>query len=338
MCKPYSEPNITIMLRRKNLLLLVAGCVAIIVVYDWKNSSLAKIMEPVETVELQFRQFGSAGMVREETAAHDLILKRRLKHVVNACGRNKTFPKINSRRPVFFRSKSTNTSCCKVPKSGSSFWGAIVMAIESTNTSKNVFHINRNAIHGHKEIHIQTVPKSDTKVLVTRDPYTRLYSAFIDKYYLLGRLGRTLMKDINASSYQKGGNICGYNVSFNQFLDFVAKTALSGKELDEHLVPVSDLCDACAVKYDIVIRQETLNSDTLYLLSKTNLTIETKMAINAAVSPKGIKNNPFIDHRAFGRLCHLSKRLSITHAPHGESMDKSPDSRLCEQRCSVPKT
>ncbi|XP_033758096.1 uncharacterized protein LOC117340445 [Pecten maximus] len=164
------------------------------------------------------------------------------------------------------------------------------MAIESTNDSNSVFNINRNAIHGHNEVFIQDVSKFDTKVMVGRDPYTRLYSAFIDKYFLLGKLGRLLKKAVDAGPYIKDGNTCGYNVTFNQFLDDVMKTALSGGELDEHIVPVSDLCDVCRIKYDMLSRQETLNRDTLYLLRKVNLTATKQTAIQEAISPKGIKH------------------------------------------------
>ncbi|XP_060073129.1 carbohydrate sulfotransferase 14-like [Ylistrum balloti] len=163
------------------------------------------------------------------------------------------------------------------------------MAIESTNMSQNVFNINRNAIHGHNEINIHSVSKFDTKVLITRDPYTRLFSVFIDKYFLLGRLGRSLMKAVGAGPYQHDGNTCGYSITFNQFLDDVTETALAGEEINEHLVPVSDLCDVCGIKYDMLSRQESLNRDMLYLLDKVNLTETKRAAIKTATSPKGIK-------------------------------------------------
>ncbi|OWF49760.1 Carbohydrate sulfotransferase 14 [Mizuhopecten yessoensis] len=163
------------------------------------------------------------------------------------------------------------------------------MAIESINTSRNVFNINRNTIHGHNEVTIQNVFKSDTKVMVGRDPYTRLFSAFIDKYFLLGNLGRSLRDAVGAGPYRKDGNICGYNVTFSQFLENITQRALTGAQMNEHLTPVSDLCDVCGMKYDMLIRQETLNRDTQHLLRKVNLTESTQTAIQEAISPKGIK-------------------------------------------------
>ncbi|OWF49761.1 carbohydrate sulfotransferase 10-like isoform X2 [Mizuhopecten yessoensis] len=216
-------------------------------------------------------------------------LSGRLRNMMHACSAKVPFLRVYGREPVFFRSNTTNISCCKVPKTGSSFWGAVIMAIESTNTSRNVFNINRNTIHGHNEVTIHKVVKSDTKILIGRDPYTRLFSAFIDKYFLLGNLGRSLRDAVGAGPYRKDGNICGYNVTFSQFLEDITHQVFKGFQINEHLIPVSDLCDVCGMKYDMLIRQETLNRDTQHLLRKVDLTAFKRTAIQVAVSPRGIK-------------------------------------------------
>ncbi|XP_069106020.1 uncharacterized protein [Argopecten irradians] len=180
---------------------------------------------------------------------------------------------VKSRHPVFFFSEQAGLLACKAPKTGSTLIGALFRAINMSgekNVSK-VFQLGRNKIHkGLDEIRDQLITEdiieSTSHVMVTRDPYSRLYSAFIDKYFLLGRLGRDLAIHLKRGFKEGNGTYCGYDYTFQDFLDYVIHLATNMVEMNEHMVPVSQLCDVCNVRYDLISSQEKLTKDTDQIL------------------------------------------------------------------------
>ncbi|XP_033754905.1 carbohydrate sulfotransferase 10-like isoform X1 [Pecten maximus] len=185
---------------------------------------------------------------------------------------------INGRTPVFFFSKPTGLLACKAPKTGSTLLGALVRAINlpSEKNVSNVFQLGRNTIHdGMDELRGLTsnlLRETSLRVMVTRDPYSRLYSAFIDKYFLLGRLGRELAAYLKHGFKEVNDSYCGYDVTFQEFLDYVVYLAQNKVEMNEHMVPIAQLCDVCSMRYDLICRQEHLTQGTEEILKMiTNL-------------------------------------------------------------------
>lgn len=95
-------------------------------------------------------------------------------------------------------------------------------------------------------------------VMFVREPYSRLWSAYLDKFYLpdfwskLGPLFR-----------QEQRSHCINNISFNEFLIYIVKHS---KHLDLHWAPISQICDICQVKYDVIGKMETFIEDSRYIL------------------------------------------------------------------------
>ena len=50
-------------------------------------------------------------------------------------------------------------------------------------------------------------------------------------------------------------------LSFKQFVELVA-TQYENGFVDQHWIPISDRCDPCGIKYDFILRLETLDEDT----------------------------------------------------------------------------
>jgi hypothetical protein len=119
-----------------------------------------------------------------------------------------------------------------------------------------------------------------TSFFVTRNPYTRLFSAYIDKIYLRkfhktavyidAALNKKMPKEIlkelrhnTGKSFRKW--YCKMtDISFEQFLKFVT----SSQVLDTHFAPISLLCDPCKQRYDVILKQENLKDDLDYLFGK----------------------------------------------------------------------
>lgn len=82
-----------------------------------------------------------------------------------------------------------NLNYCKVPKCGSTFWMQVFLTLEKIKSVENVFGSGRNKYHTiamNKTSTWDHVSSNDVIFHVTRNPYSRLYSVYIDKIYLPG--------------------------------------------------------------------------------------------------------------------------------------------------------
>ncbi|XP_021356430.1 uncharacterized protein LOC110452316 isoform X2 [Mizuhopecten yessoensis] len=200
--------------------------------------------------------------------------------------------KTTGRAPSFFYSRTAKLACCRTPKTGSSFWGTVILAIESKKNADDTFHTNRNSVHNRNLIGMQqfrNLTQDSLRLMVSREPYTRLFSAYVDKYFLLGALGRQIKNALKKGPFMMNGGPCGYAVSFVDFLNFVTDNALKGADLNEHFMPIVKLCDPCRMKFDIISRQETLTKDTQFVLEQLKLSDNKKTDLQNSLK-KGIKN------------------------------------------------
>lgn len=82
-----------------------------------------------------------------------------------------------------------NLNYCKVPKCGSTFWMQVFLTLEKIKSVEDVFGSGRNKYHTiamNKTSTWDHVSSNDVIFHVTRNPYSRLYSVYIDKIYLPG--------------------------------------------------------------------------------------------------------------------------------------------------------
>lgn len=102
------------------------------------------------------------------------------------------------------------------------------------------------------------VSSNDVIFHVTRNPYSRLYSVYIDKIYLPGFWKFT--KKIN----ERKGRECSTSVRFGEFLDYIMKEEV----YDPHWHPVSELCGS--VEYLTTLSANKKRSTTTYALYSTS--------------------------------------------------------------------
>lgn len=129
--------------------------------------------------------------------------------------------------------------------------------------------------------------KPGISFFVTRNPYTRLYSAFVDKIFLekFGSLSvlidavynKKIPKEIpdGISSVKQlvteNNWLCDTaEVTFQQFLLYVSRA----RHLDPHYTPVSLLCNPCKDPVDFIFRQEDLHEDAEHLYEYLNKTLQ----------------------------------------------------------------
>ena len=125
------------------------------------------------------------------------------------------------------------------------------------------------------------VTGSDVIFHVARNPYSRLYSAYVDKIYLPGFLG--LSKIINKHNKKH----CNQSVSFGEFLDYILNENLQ----DPHWKPISDLCGSCTVPYNVISKQESFNKDVRFILDKLSISGHLKQNFIQNLKAKHTENS-----------------------------------------------
>ncbi|XP_033744114.1 carbohydrate sulfotransferase 9-like [Pecten maximus] len=187
---------------------------------------------------------------------------------------------------IFFQSMNLNISVCKVAKAGSTFWAIVFLIVDRGLPANEAFGIPRSKIHSISSGLTKTLPPHPqplgTKgVVISRDPYSRLYSAFIDKFYLLRfpQNAKTLAQSLGKGFYITKAGKCGYDISFRDFLDSETTKALQGGHINRHWCPVYTLCRVCDVEYQYVIQQETLTRDTEYIINQLNIRNDIKATL-----------------------------------------------------------
>ena len=105
-------------------------------------------------------------------------------------------------------------------------------------------------------------------VLVSRDPYSRLFSAFIDKLFL--PINYPLAVGI-VQRQRKNNSSCANNLTFEEFLIDIITSVREGKKIDVHWTPIVNLCKPCGVKAFAVVKQETFTVDIEYVLKEVGI-------------------------------------------------------------------
>ncbi|XP_061173411.1 carbohydrate sulfotransferase 9-like [Saccostrea echinata] len=211
-------------------------------------------------------------------------MKKRKNKLRALCGVNFTleqysfnFSQVTER---YYIDKKAKLSYCKVPKAGSSLWTQIFMILR-TEPQQNSYMINkiveesRNKLHGYKPFFssMPTVGNSTSSVIMSRNPYSRLFSAYIDKIYLMDKFK---ISRIISMQNGKPKSVCGYNVTFQEFLDYVVSQASNGYNINRHWAPVYLLCRPCDVRYDVISKIETLTEDLHFIFNHSQVSRSTK--------------------------------------------------------------
>ncbi|VDI59682.1 chondroitin 4-sulfotransferase 11, partial [Mytilus galloprovincialis] len=161
---------------------------------------------------------------------------------------------------------------CRVYKGGSTFWRRLLYCLDK-DLKVSPFSIkpqdeNRKyrrtyAINSLNWIYnMLRVKKS---FMFTRNPYSRILSAYIDKLfspnpYFWKTLGVNIMKTIRKRTS------CGSDVTFRDLVEYITQTPI--EHLDDHFIPISSICRPCKVQYSYIGKMEYFLNDTLNIFNK----------------------------------------------------------------------
>lgn len=113
--------------------------------------------------------------------------------------------------------------------------------------------------------------KPGVNFMFSRDPYARLWSAYLDKFFLpdFWYFGRNVVQEVRQPVSEKS-KVCGHDVTFEEFLRYVYLHR-DDIALNEHYATVTFNCNPCKHKYDIIGKAETFKSDTDLVLANVGL-------------------------------------------------------------------
>ena len=114
---------------------------------------------------------------------------------------------------------------------------------------------------------------SSNRVLFTRNPYERLFSAYKDKFVPPKDLA---FKNIEKKIFRMFPNNLKNlerDATFEEFLEFVIHEHNIGGISDQHnhWRPVTKICLPCHIKYDFIGKMETLIEDSKYVMDLANM-------------------------------------------------------------------
>ena len=163
---------------------------------------------------------------------------------------------------------------CYVPKNGCSLWKRVFYILSGHKAGKAVFNLSSTAIHSSKVVkhlkgnffQMHHSLQSSKKVLFVRDPYERLFSGYVDKYFSPCAFNHN--KIISRFRLPKVGHAeCQPGMNFTEFLLYVTKTT----GINEHFRRQYQMCLPCYVPYDYIGKMETFRQDLEFILRSVNV-------------------------------------------------------------------
>lgn len=184
-----------------------------------------------------------------------------------------------------------NLAYCITPKVGCTFWKQVFRFIAGDYSNKNISRpdeIDRMEVHHTrlKTVNIQQrylvnpvsrqlISQKHIKTFMfSRDPYTRLWSAYIDKLLLPDFWQSQIARDVvlrlggDASRIQEK---CWKEISFSELTKYVIYMLTHRKKLDDHFSPIYQLCSPCHLRFDVLGKLETFENDASYIFKSFDL-------------------------------------------------------------------
>uniref|UniRef100_A0A8C9NBU2 Carbohydrate sulfotransferase n=1 Tax=Serinus canaria TaxID=9135 RepID=A0A8C9NBU2_SERCA len=102
------------------------------------------------------------------------------------------------------------------------------------------------------------------KFIFVRNPMERLLSAYRNKFGEIKEYQQKYGVEIVRRYRKNGGNSAGDDVSFSEFLQYLLDEDV--ERMNEHWMPIYNLCQPCAVRYDFIGSYERLHADANHVL------------------------------------------------------------------------
>ncbi|XP_064610875.1 carbohydrate sulfotransferase 11-like [Liolophura sinensis] len=220
-------------------------------------------------------------------------MQRRKSHIENVCSSKKALIHVHTdSRSKLLINRRRKISMCYVAKAGCTFWKRIFLKLQENQPERPDqfwFSVHKKFVHNSVIDNLQAMTfdqsfqflKSSKKILFVRNPFSRLFSAYLDKFVLSdgwNPIGTILIRKLRPNPGPVSLK-CGHDITFNEFLKFVWTFRNSSSEgFAEHWLPASKLCNPCSIDFDYVGKQETFGADLDFVL--TQLKLRDELSVN----------------------------------------------------------
>lgn len=154
-----------------------------------------------------------------------------------------------------FTATDYNVSYCAIPKVGTSVWRRIIVNLNGLYPDDDVVPVQKQFRLSQFPLNqIGPILQSHRRFLFVREPFTRLLSAFLDKFekhvqLFEDKYGRKIIKTYrdnpSAESLKRG-----HDVTFAEFIQY--RTDPETREKNPHWSLYYDLCHVCDISYDFI--------------------------------------------------------------------------------------
>ncbi|XP_003973897.1 carbohydrate sulfotransferase 14 [Takifugu rubripes] len=163
---------------------------------------------------------------------------------------------------------------CYIPKVACSNWKRVLKvlsgALESVDVSVKMNHHNDLLfLSSLKPEEIRYRLKHYFKFMFVREPAERLLSAYRNKFGEIQSYQKKYGVEI-VKRYRKGlskdASVAGDDVTFAEFVRYLLDE--DAERMNEHWMPMYNLCQPCAVNYDFIGSHEHLENDAEFVLQR----------------------------------------------------------------------
>ena len=178
-------------------------------------------------------------------------------------------------------------------KIGSTFFTQMFSILQNgVNSAEKVFDTERDKVHIVQHLFHEIAYNSDERrnsrtILVTRDPYTRLYSAFVDKFYLPLFYHAAVTTVMWQRNILDSSQACPNDVTFQEFLDDIVYCDRHNILINGHWAPVTLRCNVCHLDVFTIVKQETFADDVEFTLKEIGVTDAEFDLLHHALYDKG---------------------------------------------------
>ena len=186
---------------------------------------------------------------------------------------------------------------CNIPKCGTTFMEVFLNKIftkSSTVLSKDYFEEIRG-VHYLPDVYSFTF---------VREPYTRLFSAYENKFFhpnqMWKKLGTDVIREVRPDATELSKDI-GHDVTFVELVQYVVKLWSEGRPLNPHLATMKSICDPCKKHFDFIGKLETMTDDLQDLVDE----LKYRDIVSKDISQTAKIEYDTKNIRVFGRIFHM---------------------------------
>ena len=166
---------------------------------------------------------------------------------------------------------------CYIPKVASSNMKRLILTLQNyTDDSNAIKHFDHRGFEFLSDVGIKErdeILKTFFKFLFVRNPLDRILSAYRNKFEkdntkFQVAFGRHIVRKYRNQRVLGTTNMKGNDVTFQEFGKYLLDKRNAFQNMNEHWMPMYELCQPCYIKYDFVGSFEHLGLDTTALLAE----------------------------------------------------------------------